>query len=520
MRARRPLDGPLFGLLGAGLLTAILLPVRSAISLETATLIYLLFAVLVAALAGLWAGLVASFAVILALDFVFVPPVFGLTLEKSADMAGLAVFLIVAATSSVLVARSGGRIRAAVLRQRESELLYELATLVISDLDSAGSLETICARVREAFGADRVAVLTLAGGDIDVQARDAEDVPLVLDDVSLVRARELLGCESRTGSDASGRFNVVASMSRSASDVVLAPMMVSDSTVGVLYVSGAIALSGRDPAPARLLNAFCQVAALAVHHSRLVREATETRALREADGLKSALLATVSHELRTPLGSIKAAVTALLDPGDPWEERESREFLLAIDQSTDRLSAFVDNLLALSRIEGGALRQTRDWYDLQEFLRTVIDRVEPSLPGHPITLQVSAAAGEGYFDYVQLAQVVGNLIENAGKFSADGAPIRVEAAGAADAISIAVIDEGIGIAPEDLPHIFDRFYRGRRAAELATGTGLGLTISKGIVEAHGGSLAAEAAPSGVGSKFTVMLPVPSVVPLAQRTLSA
>ena len=230
--------------------------------------------------------------------------------------------------------------------------------------------------------------------------------------------------------------------------VVWVPMVVANERVGVLRVTGMEAGPRQDAvARSRLLNAFAQVAALAVHHDRLQREIAAGLAYQEADALKSALLTAVSHELRTPLASIKAAATGLLDPEQRWTVDAQHELLVSIDEATDRLAAFVGNLLDLSRIEGGALHQTRDWYQLDEFLDTVTNELIAPAERARVQLHIDHPIASGYFDYVQIGQVVVNLVENAAKFSSDDAPITVTASTAGERMVIAVTDEGRGIDP-------------------------------------------------------------------------
>jgi two-component system sensor histidine kinase KdpD len=257
----------------------------------------------------------------------------------------------------------------------------------------------------------------------------------------------------------------------------------------------------------RLLQAFADEAGLAVERGRLLQDAARVQGLEQADQLKTALLAAVSHDLRTPLAAIKAAASSLLQPDVAWDEATQREFLEAIDEETDRLTALVANLLDLSRIEGGALKPERDWYDLKELIETAVARLSRELAAHPVTVEVGDDVGEVSLDYVQISQVAANLLDNAAKFSPPGTPIRVQAWRSGDRVVVSVDDGGPGIPTGERSRIFEPFQRGR-SARGAPGTGLGLAISRGLVEAHGGSIRVEDGPGGAGCRLVFELPSP------------
>jgi two-component system sensor histidine kinase KdpD len=167
----------------------------------------------------------------------------------------------------------------------------------------------------------------------------------------------------------------------------------------------------------------------------------------------------------------------------------------------------ISNLLDLSRLEGGALRLDRDWYDFSELLETVCGRLQPMLVNHPLELDVDACAGDAYVDYVLIGQVVQNLAENAAKFSPAGRAIHVAGRANGADLELRVEDEGEGVPAGDRERVFEKFYRGQQGGR-SSGVGLGLTISKGIVEAHGGRIRAEKSEYG-GAAFIVTIPAVS-----------
>ncbi len=258
----------------------------------------------------------------------------------------------------------------------------------------------------------------------------------------------------------------------------------------------------------RLLTTFANQAALAIDRARLIEEATRAAALEEVDRLKSALLAAVSHDLRTPLASIKASATSLLQDDVQWDTVTQREFLTAIDEETDRLARLVSNLLDLTRIQGGALKPEKEWNEIGEVIGSVTDRLGPLLQMHPLVVTIAPDVPPVACDFVEIAQVLTNLIENAAKYSDAGTQIVVTAARDGQDVRVQVRDHGFGIPADDLPRVFDTFYRVRREgrARRISGTGIGLAICKGFIEAHGGTIGAISV-VGQGSTFTFTLPL-------------
>ena len=176
-----------------------------------------------------------------------------------------------------------------------------------------------------------------------------------------------------------------------------------------------------------MLTTFANQAALAIDRAHLIEETLRATALEQTDQLKSALLTAVSHDLRTPLASIKAAATSLLQKNVHWDEATRDDFLTAIDEETDRLTKLVSNFLDLSRIQGGALRPEKEWYDIAEVIGAVTRRLMPLLASHTLRVEITPNLPLLHFDYVEIAQVLANLIENAAKYSAPDTAITVSA---------------------------------------------------------------------------------------------
>lgn len=249
--------------------------------------------------------------------------------------------------------------------------------------------------------------------------------------------------------------------------------------------------------------------------------ASQAKALEQSERLKSALLDAVTHDLRTPLTSIKASVTTLLDdPPVKSDDEETgtldaegrREMLEVIDEETDRLNRFIEGLMELARIEAGEMHLRRRWGSVEEIVTMALERAAPLTRGHKIQVTLDDGLPTVRVDDRAVAEVVYTLVDNAAKYSPAGTKINVEAKSADDQmIQLSVEDEGPGIPTELHERVFDKFFRAMRDGDSGThrppGSGMGLAIAKGIVEAHGGSIRIEDSPGKHGSRFVMTLPI-------------
>lgn len=258
--------------------------------------------------------------------------------------------------------------------------------------------------------------------------------------------------------------------------------------------------------------------------------ASQAEALKRSERLKSALLDAVTHDLRTPLTSIKASVTTLLDelltkadgaePHAPDAEESHaldaegrREMLEVIDEETDRLNRFVEGLVELARIEAGEMHLRRRWQPVEEIVAAALERAAPLVRDHPVEVSLEEALPVAHVDARAVAEVVYTLVDNAAKYSVARAAIRVSAESAGgETIRLTVEDEGSGIPTALRERVFDKFFRAMRDGDVGarkqpTGTGMGLAIARGIVEAHGGRIWIEDGREGRGCRVIVSLPV-------------
>lgn len=216
-------------------------------------------------------------------------------------------------------------------------------------------------------------------------------------------------------------------------------------------------------------------------------------------------VANVSHELRTPLAAIKAVVETLQD-GALDEPEVAREFLNRADGEVDRLVLLVEELLELSRIESGEQPVVREQTDVQALLAEAVHRLQSQAERAEVTLNlVDGDADRCYLDAARLERAVINLVQNAIKFTPPGGSVTISGARKDGVIEIVVRDTGIGISSDELPRIFERFYKADHS-RASVGTGLGLALVKHAVEVQGGSVRAQSQP-GLGSTFTITVPI-------------
>ena len=287
---------------------------------------------------------------------------------------------------------------------------------------------------------------------------------------------------------------------------------------GALVVEAADA-GAFDAGDITLMEALAGQITVALANASLYRQAADRASalaaantrLAELDTLKSDFLSMVSHELRTPLGLIKGYVGTLLADDVPMDAATRHEFLGVIDEETDALSELVSNLLDTSRIESGMLRMEPQPTDLRGIVRAAVDMVQTRFPGRHVAVRMPPDLPPALVDGRRIGQVLANLLENAAKYSPDHTPITLRLCVEDESVHLLVRDHGPGIATADLPHIFDKFYRAADGVQQAGGTGLGLTIAGGIVQAHGGRIWAESPPGG-GATFHVTVPrAPSLI---------
>ncbi|MGH2633702.1 MAG: sensor histidine kinase [Tepidiformaceae bacterium] len=466
--------------------------------IQNVALLYLLLTLVVSAIWGYRVGLAAAVTGDLLVNFFFVPPLYRFTVQRPANVAALAIFLCVAAVGASMLALLRGQARVAEARRAETRVLLDLSQEIAHSVSPRDALQRLCSAIARALGARGCAILQFEGSWA-VVASTGEPV-LTKDDEAMATEAVRSGENVRFGTAALASLPARKAQGREHA-VTFVPFRTGNEGPGALRIAGHI----HPPAlvdASRLLTAFADEASVAVHRARLAEEARRVEALQRANEFKSVILSSVSHDLRSPLTAIKASVGSLRDQTIQWSPEDTESFLETIESQADRLTATVAGLLQMSRLEGGAVQPRLEAVEVLPLFHDAIAAVPGIAEGRPVELQ---AAGDVRVraDYTLILQALVNLIENADRYSTPGARIAVYAEAVGPAVKLSVRDQGPGIPPAGLPHIFEKFYRGQ-ASVPSQGTGLGLAIVEAMVKLSGGTITVRS--SAEGTVFTIELP--------------
>ena len=465
----------LLTILATILTTLVLNALRQGISPTIISLLYLLPVGMAAALWGIGPAALAALLSFLELNYYFITPYYSLTVHQTQDLLGLFVFLGVSILISQLVGRVRSSLVQATAREHDAVRLYELSAHLVGLQDEQAIARAVAGQALIAFQASCVEVVI-------EQQPDVQSVHIRLNDETSFGELD--------ASRVTGQPNLV-------------PLQSGKGLLGELRVwRGDQLLS---PTEERLLQIFASQTVLALERARLARAETRTRVLEESDRFKSSLLSSVSHELRTPLATIKASVTSLRSEEVPWDTEARADLLAAIEEETDHLNQLVGNLLNMARIEAGVLRPQCTPNSLAEIVSSALNRTRQQAQNHKILVDISDDLPLVPVDYVLIEQVLINLISNSVKYSPENSIVQIVARQVDNrSLRVTISNQGPPVPEEHLEHIFDKFFR-ITAADRVTGAGLGLSICKGIVEAHGGRIWARNMPGGFAFNFTLPL---------------
>ncbi len=464
----------LLSILVTAVFTVIFIPFRSAAGQDhtVLSLLYLLPVVICSLLWGLGPGALAALTSFLALNYFFVPPYYTLVVHRTQDLIVLIVFLGVSITIGQLVGRVSKSLAEATAREHEAIHLYELITHLAGMQDEQEIVSALAEQTLITLHAQRVDIIIEASSEFPARQVRLED-------------RSQINPEAERN------------------PMTIVPLQSMRGFMGEIKVWRED--SKLSTSEERLVNTFASQGVQALERVRLSQAASRARLLEDSDRFKSSLLSSVSHELRTPLATIKAAITSLRSETVEWDSEGRKDLLAAVEEETDHLNQLVGNLLSMSRIEAGALKPERSWNSLAEVLSSALDRMKNQIENHQIEIDVSSDLPLLPIDYFQIEQVFINLLSNSIKYSPEGTTICIQSFQTAGRmLQTRVSNQGPQVPHEDLERIFDKFHR-VTAADKVTGAGLGLSICKGIVEAHGGRIWAENLERGFAFNFTLPL---------------
>lgn len=491
-----------------GALTALFQMLRFQTQPVSTSMIYLLALLAVALNFGGGPAVSAALAAFAGLSILFAERLSPLPAYDPSDLLVMYTFLVVAVFTGQLAAMQRQRAREAERGEHEAIILSEIVH-VLGGADLNAGIVTFAERLRSELSLLAVVVDLADGSSVcaRVTLGDPEAVAAALAAV----APEVQGGTGRAGQRWRWFVNFLAGEESAATQPGRRALraLLTDAggrplgSITITRGAGSVPFSASE---AHLLDTLATQLSTVSERERLRREATEGEILRRGDDLKTALLRAVSHDLRTPLASMLAAAGSLLEEQVGWTEQERRELATTIKVGAERLNKTVENLLDISSIESGSIHPAKDWYELWVLVDDVLERLRPLAGEHPIEVELPEELPLVLMDYVQISEVLVNLLENAIAYTPPGTEICISAGVEAEDVLIAVADRGPGIPVEALPRLFEPFYRLDQAGRRPQGVGLGLAVAKGLVEAHDGRIWAENRPGG-GARFVFALPL-------------
>ena len=463
-----------FSLVVAAIAVITAIDLRLHVNVTTVALTFLIAVLLASAYWGLRYALVLALGAAAAFNYYFLPPVGTFRILHPQDWVAFFAFLTTALVASNLEEHARRDADSARHRRREAEQLYELSQRFLASESELELLNALPLYVKQTFSVRDVCLV--AAGNPSLYRSS----PSALVDEGLLRLTLLRGEPAVQDGTA------------------YIPLRLSVRT------AGALAISGYDLSR-ETLDAIGSLAGLALERARALEALSNNQLTRENQRLQSALLDSVAHELHTPLTTIKHNVTTLLN-GAAVDEQSKRALLTGIDEQTDRLNRMVDEAAEMSQLDSGKLKFDLRPHSIQEALEPALQDAKATIENHPIEIALPPDLPLVRIDLARMREVLMHLLDNAGKYSAPGAPIKITAEVKSDFLVISVADRGAGIDSFEQTLIFDKFYRGGRQRYTSPGAGMGLPIAKVIIGAHGGSIAV-VSQLGSGSVFSVSIPV-------------
>jgi two-component system, OmpR family, sensor histidine kinase KdpD len=486
-------------LLGAA--TAAVTVLEQAVGVANASSVYLVAVVLAALLAGTAGAVVTAVGSALVYNYLFTEPRFTLAIHDPGVLLSVVLLLFVGIVTGELAALQRQRADAATAREREARALFGISRSLATRDSMAEALRSILAALATEAGLDRAWVGFGAEPSMETVAADTGDG-------APPAAPGRLRVLQRAPGDQPARWVLVqrpgGARTATTEDTYRIRIEASGEPLGSIWATRARDDGEPDRVQTRLLAAAADQVGQAVSHERAAAQRREAEIARQSDALKTALLQSVSHDLRTPLATIRAAVGSLR-PGGRFTDDDRTAGADAIEREVAYLDRLVRNLLDLSRIEAGALRANRDVFDLDDLLARALQSVRGRLGER--TLAVDLASSPVEVDPVFVDEAVTNVLDNAVRHTPDGSRIRVTSRDRdAGTVLLTVDDDGPGVAPELRERLFEKFYRAPRSeGTRREGTGIGLSVARGLVEASGGSVTAREGELG-GLAVDIALP--------------
>ena len=475
--------------LAAIALTASLLHLLPDISPTTVSLILLLIVLGTATIGRLRAAIVASVASMLSLNFFFLPPVGAFTIADPQNWIALFAFLVVSVIASNLSAAAQDRTREAIARRNEVTRLFDLTRDVLLTTETTGAIDALARHVARRFELSRIAICLPVDDGWRIHQGGAEEVDIDVNtlNMALAKARGIVEFDARQR--AYGGHVRLAN----GNDISIVPLRHGTRAVGLLAASSSTIDIGT-------LDALAGVVAIAIERAQFLAERDAAELVQQKADLAATLLASLSHDLRTPLTAIKAAVENLR--GHLTAEERADQARAAASE-LDRLTRLFQDILDMARIDAAAIRVDRQWVTAADVVDAASAHVRHTLEGRALRVDTDSDM-EVDIDPRLASVALSHILENAAQYSPSDREILVQAHIEPDGLHVSVTDRGPGLDPGELEHLFERFYRGHAARQTTFGTGMGLSITRGLLAAAGGRIWAENVAGG--AKFSIVVP--------------
>lgn len=460
----------------------------------TVALTYLLIVLMVAASARLFVAVLASIVAMLCFNFFFLPPVRTWNIADPQNWVALFAFLVVSLVASRLSHEARARAAEAIGRRDELARLFDLSRDVLVMTATPDAVTHLARSIARRFDLEYVGVALPTERAWTVSAAGGRSLTLDSDRLAeaFEAARRTLEFDAYARTYAGHRSETI-----DGATVRLVPLRVGTRPVGMLAVSGR-------PVEPGTLDTLAGVVAIAVERMRFLADRQAAELTRQSEELKTALLASLGHDLRTPLTAIRVAASNLKAEWLDTSDRQEQSALIL--EEVDRLTRLFANILEMARLDAGAVERTPRWTHPSEIVTAARYQVAHGLSHHVVKVTIDEDRPV-QLDAALTASALAQLLQNAAQYAPFDTPIEVTVSARDSTLHLCVRDHGPGIDPADLPHLFERFYRGTGASQLrASGSGLGLWIARGLLSAEGGRVWAENCPDG-GAAFTITVPI-------------
>ncbi len=491
----KSLTGASAAVLAVALAVLVGLGLERVTTLPNLSMVFLFAVLLSALLLGLTSAIAAAVLSFLAYNFFFIEPRLSFTVAEPHELFALITFLVVAVVTGGLAGRLREQATATTDRANAIQSLYDFSRKLAGAPNLDDVLWLLASQSAVVVKGNSI-ILMNDGRDLAIQTGWPPEDNMSTADWAAARW-------SAKEKESAGRFTNTLPTSH----FQFRPLT---GTKGILAVLGIAPADGDEDLPAAtaaVLQSIIEQAAIAIERTLLVQEAGKAETAAEGERLRGTLLSSISHDLRTPLASIVGSASSLRTLGERMSATERADLLLTIEEEAVRLSKFVSDLLDMTRLEAGAIDIRRDWVDIADVIRGAVERAQSSAPGLAMQLRIAPDLPLVRGDATLLAQVILNLLDNSWKYRGDGASAVVEASKQGNNLAIVVTDDGIGIPPDEVEKVFEKFYRVGGSDGRVAGTGLGLSICAGLIKAMGGSIVAESPVSKTrGTRMTILLP--------------